>query len=169
MTNNDAFRDLPELEAALQKTAESLRPLVQSLRQVFEAIAPFLEEIAPFVDAIAQHFQRYSRFIDAVRATDWLPYHTVSLDYVEECGDDVSLLDTRLKEFYEENWGGIRDDIESRLDRYQISEETKATFREALTAHSIGHYRCVCRVLFPEIDKEFRIHFFEGAAGKISS
>ena len=55
------------------------------------------------------------------------------------------------------------------MDRYQITAETKATLREALSAHGTGHYRCVCRVLFPEIDREFRIHFFEDAAGSISS
>ena len=63
----------------------------------------------------------------------------------------------------------IRQDIEMRLDRYQITVETKATLREALSAHGTGHYRCVCRVLFPEIDREFRIHFFKDAAGSISS
>ena len=63
----------------------------------------------------------------------------------------------------------IRQDIESRLGQYQISEEAKATFREALSAHSNRHYRCVCRVLFPEIDRQFRIHFFEDEAGSISS
>ena len=27
------------------------------------------------------------------------------------------------------------------------------TFREALSAHEAGYYRCVCRVLFPEIER----------------
>ena len=123
------------------------------------------QAIAPYID----QFVRYHKFINAVRATGWLPYHTLSIDYVEECGDDVALLDDRLTIFYKNNWQGIRQDIETRLDRYHISEDTKATFLEALSAHGAGHYRCVCRVLFPDIDREFRIHLFDDNARSISS
>ena len=63
----------------------------------------------------------------------------------------------------------IRQDIESRLSQYHISEETKETFREALSAHEIGHFRCVCCVLFPTIEREFRRHFFEDSARSINS
>ena len=165
MTDNHAIQSLQKLGAAVQLLIEPLQPFIQSMQRVSQAIAPVLEGIAPYIE----HFVKYHEFIDSVRPTGWLPYHTVSLDYVEECGDDVSLLEARLAEFYENNWQDIRQDIKTRMDRYHISEETKATFREALSAHDVGHYRCVCRVLFPEIDREFRIHFFEDAAGPISS
>ncbi len=165
MTDNHAIQSLQKLGAAVQRLVEPLQPFIQSMQRVSQAIAPVLEGIAPYIE----HFVKYHKFIDSVRPTGWLPYHTVSLDYVEECGDDVSLLEARLAEFYENNWQDIRQDIKTRMDRYHISGETKATFLEALSAHDVGHYRCVCRVLFPEIDREFRIHFFEDAAGSISS
>ena len=79
------------------------------------------------------------------------------------------MLERRLSTFYKDNWSDIRQDIESRLAGYHISEEAKATFREALSAHGMGYYRCVCRVLFPEIDRAFRIQFFDDSAGSISS
>ena len=165
MTDNQAIQSVLKLGAALQRLVEPLQPFIQSLQRVSQAIAPFLEAIAPYIE----HLVRYNKFIDSVRPTGWLPYHTVSLDYVEECRDDVSLLEAHLTGFYKNNWEHIRQDMEMRLDRYHISEETKATFREALSAHAMGQYRCVCRVLFPEIDREFRIQFFEDAAGSISS
>ena len=165
MIDNNAIQSVQKLGAALQRLVEPLQPFIQSLQRVSQAIAPVLEAIAPHIE----YFVRYSKFIDSVRPTGWLPYHTVSLDYVEECGDDVSLLKPHLKEFYETNWDNIRQDIEIRLDRYHISEDTKATFREALSAHGMGYYRCVCRVLFPEIDREFRAHVFKDGAGLISS
>ena len=43
--------------------------------------------------------------------------------------------------------------MKSRLADYHIDDEARATFREALSAHEAGHYRCVCRVLFPEIER----------------
>ena len=165
MTNNQAIQSLLKLGAALNRMLEPLQPFIQSMARVSQAITPFLEAVAPYI----QPFVRYSKFIDSVRPTGWLPYHTVSIDYVEECGDDVDLLEARLTDFYETNWENIRQDIEKRLDHYHIAAETKATFREALSAHAMGHYRCVCRVLFPEIDREFRIQFFDDAAGSISA
>ena len=128
-------------------------------------MAPLIEAIAPYID----RFARYHRFIESVAATDWLPYHTILIDYVEQCGDDLSLLDARMTSFYEDNWGDIRRDMEKRLDLYDIAQETRDTFREALCAHFIGHYRCVCRVLFPQVEREFRMHSFEDRAGPIAS
>ena len=145
---------------------------IQAMARISQTITPYLEAIAPYVEAIApylEHFARFDKFIDAVHATGWLPYHTVAIDCVEECGDDVALLEARLLSFYKDNWEDIRQDIAIRLDQYHISEETRSTFREALSAHGIGHYRCVCCVIFPVIDREFRVHFFEDNAGSISS
>ena len=43
--------------------------------------------------------------------------------------------------------------MESRLGDYHIDEEARAAFREAFAAHDAGLYRCVCRLLFPEIER----------------
>lgn len=165
LADNQAFQSLVNVAANVQRLTEPFQPLSQSMTRASQAIAPFLEAVAPLIE----HQVRYNKFIDAVGPTGWLPYHTLSIDYVEELENDVSLLEVCLAEFYETNWDNIRQDIESRLNFYCISEESKETFREALSAHSVGHYRCVCRVLFPQIEKEFRIHFFEDSAGHITS
>ena len=144
------------LPAALQQLEAVLRPFVQSLTRLSQAIVTHIAPIA-----------KYLNFIDSVDATGWLPYHTVSIAYVEKCGKDMPLLERRLSAFYKENWSDIRQDIESRIVGYHISEDAKATFREALSAHELGHYRCVCRVLFPEIEQGFRVHFFDDKAGQI--
>ena len=157
MTDNRANRNELKLGEALNKMVEPLQPFVQLLQRVSQAMAPIVEAAAPLVE----QFARYNKFINSVRPTGWLPYHTMSLDIVEECGDDVALLEARLTEYYKDNWEDIRQDIETRMHSYHISTESKATFLEALAAHDVGHYRCVCRVLFPEIDREFRIHFLK--------
>lgn len=168
MTDNRSSPIAQNLGAALQQLQQimgSLQPFVQAMAQISKAISPYVEAIAPHIKG----FVRYKKFIDAVRATGWLPYHTLSIDYVEECADDTALLENHISSFYMNNWDNIRQDIESRLTHYDISEETKETFREALSAHEIGHYRCVCSLLFPAIDREFRIHFFQDSTGSISS
>lgn len=159
--NKSAAPIVQKLSEALQQLEAAFRPFAQELVLISQAIAP----LAPHVEL----FVRYHKFIDSVSATGWLPYHSVPIQYVEECDGNTPLLERRLSIFYKANWDNIRQDIESRLDAYRVSEETRATFREALSAHEMGHYRCVCRVLFPEIDRTFRAHFFDDQARRISS
>ena len=149
----------------IESLAVTLRPFVQEITRISQAIAPHIESIRSY----AKSFERYSRFVDSVGATGWLPYHTVPISYVEECGGNTPLLEQRLSSFYETNWNEIRQDIESRLEAYHVDEEARETFREALSAHEAGFYRCVCRVLFPEIERMIRILFFEDKAGTIPS
>ncbi len=115
------------------------------------------------------HFQRYSDFMDSVDATGWLPYDSVSIQLVEACAGDTSLLDRRLSEFYRKNWNRIQQEMELRLVTCPISEESKETFREALIAHREGLHRCVCRLLFPEMERILRECVFEDKAGRIGS
>ena len=65
-----------------------------------------------------------------------------------------------LDEYYAQNWRDVRSSIESRIHEFNIDEEAEATFREALDAHEFGLYRCVCRVLFPEIERILRVQTF---------
>ena len=153
------------LVTALQQQMGPLQPFIQAMARISQALAPYVEAIAPYIKG----FVRYEKFIDSVRATGWLPYHTLPIDYVEKCAEDTALLENHISSFYKDTWNNIRQDIESRLSQYHISEETKETFREALSAHEIGHFRCVCCVLFPTIEGEFRRHFFEDSARSINS
>ncbi len=168
MTDNRSSPIAQNLGAALQHLQQqmgSLQPFIQTMARISQAIAPYVKAIAPRIKG----FVRYHKFIDSVSTTGWLPYHTLSIDYVEQCAEDAALLENHISSFYKITWNNIRQDIESRLSKYHISEETKETFREALSAHEIGYYRCVCSVLFPAIEREFRIRFFEDSAGSIPS
>ena len=100
-----------------------------------------------------QAFAKWSQDVDALNATGWLPFRTVPPRYIDEYGSDSFQLNGYLSEYYSTDWNSIRDNMISRLDRCQIDDEARATFREALKAHELGLYRCVCRVLFPEIER----------------
>ena len=103
MTDNQPIQGLLTLARAVNRMLEPLQPFIQTMARVSEAITPFLEAVAPYIE----HFVRYNKFIDAVRPTGWLPYHTVSIDYVEECGGDISLLESHVANFYQTNWNDI--------------------------------------------------------------
>ena len=138
-----------QLATVAQQLAVSLGPVNKRLRELAEASAPYLvkwSELAP-------RFAEWSRTVDTLNEVGWLPYHTAPFHLVDECGDDLDLLDRRFSEYYRTRWSEIRDDMESRVEDYHIDHEARETFREALSAHEAGLYRCVCRVLFPEIER----------------
>ena len=138
-----------QLSAVFQQLAVSLGPVNEGLRKLAEASAPYLAKWSELAPRLAE----WSRTVDALNEVGWLPYHTAPFHHVDECGDDLDLLDRRFSEYYRTRWSEIRNDMESRLEDYHIDDEARETFREALSAHEAGLYRCVCRVLFPEIER----------------
>ena len=138
-----------QLSTVIQQLAVSLGPLNERLRELAEAWGPYLAKWAELAPRLAE----WSRTVDALNEVGWLPYHTAPFRHVDECGDDLDLLDRRFSEYYRTRWSEIRDEMESRLEGYHIDDEARETFREALSAHEAGLYRCVCRVLFPEIER----------------
>ena len=82
-------------------------------------------------------------------------------------GTTAPRLQTSLLDYYTDNWVEVRTQLESRLSSYDIDDEAKATFREALGVHEAGFYRAVSRLLFPEFERLFRAALFDGCAGRI--
>ena len=145
--------------------------LSDTVRQLNVMCSPFLQQLKEISEAIAPHVEtlvNYFTISEAYRAVGWLPYRLSPFHYVEECGDDTALLDERLANYYKTNWDEIRKDMESRLSKYHIDDEARETFLEALNAHGAGYYRSTCRVLLPEIERVFRVQFFNSKTGKIS-
>lgn len=152
---------LRSLHAVGRSVTEKLEPVVNAVSKLL----PVLAQTQPYIEALL----RANKIIDSLAKTGWLPYHTIGIDYIEESFVGEYSLESRVAEYYEKNWMDIRSDIESRMVSYQISEDAKETLLEAMTAHELGLYRCVCRVLFPEIDRELRIQFFKDKTGTIKS
>ena len=138
-----------QLSTVIQQLAVSLGPLNERLRELAEAWGSYVAKWAELAPRLAE----WSRTVDTLNEVGWLPYHSAPFHYVDECGDDLDLLDTRFSEYYRTQWSEIHEDMESRLEGYHIDDEARETFREALAAHEAGLYRCVCRVLFPEIER----------------
>ncbi|MDE0103554.1 MAG: hypothetical protein OXN89_14355 [Bryobacterales bacterium] len=98
----------------------------------------------------------------------WLPHYSTPFDRVDECDGDVEALRELLWQHYQERWPEVRKGIESRLMRYEVDDEAKATFFEALAAHQAGLYRSVCRVLMLEIERVSRKELHGDAIGNFT-
>ena len=139
-----------------ERVIAAVQTVGEALRQLEHSLGPFLRCLKEWADAAAPHllaFREWNRTVDALNEVGWLPYHSAPFHYVEECGEDLLLLERRFSDYYRTGWSAIRDDMKSRLEDYHIDDEARETFREALSAHEAGLYRCACRVLFPEIER----------------
>ena len=164
----------PEIEKAVELFNRDMQPLMQRLSDTFERweaiLQPFLQELEPVFEGLAklaeataphiQKFVRYHKIVEKFEAIGWLPYHLAPVDYVEHYEGDFVHLERKVSEYYLTQWTSIRADMESRFSDYHIDDEARDTFREALSAHEHKHYRCVCRVLFPELERMIRLNLF---------
>lgn len=157
--NKDVQPLMQRLSDVFERWEMTLQPLLQELEPVFQGLARLVEVAAPHV----QKFVRYHKIVEKFDATGWLPYHLAPVDYVENYEGDSIHLERKISEYYLTQWPNIREDLESRLGDYHIDDEARNTFREALSAHEHQNYRCVCRVLFPEIERMIRLNLFNDA------
>ena len=170
IANDEKTDTVRVLADGLASMARELEPALKGLRELAACVEPLtrsLETIAaPLVQVLAPVWAKWHA-ADSLLKRGWVPNHTTPFDLVAECEDDVRL-QTSLLAHYTDNWCEVRVRLETRLASYDIDDEAKATFREALDAHEAGFYRSVSRLLFPEFERVFRAALFDGRAGRIS-
>ena len=153
--NSDAFADgfkkwLVTSKALFAEVSQHLEPLVLGWQHFMKTAAPVVLEVWP-------EFVKWNVSSELLGRAGWLPHYTTPFGYIAECGEDIDAVRSRLLDYYTNSWQNVRSEIESRLSDYKIDAEAKAAFDEALDAHEAGLYRCVCRVLFPEIERVVRL------------
>ncbi len=149
----------PEFDSAVQKILEDRARFTKGIENLGLGSA----------SAVAKKMAQIGRNTQALDDSGWLPHYSTPFAVVEECNGDTAALQARLEKHYQDGWQNIRRDIETRLTSYDIDDEAKATFREALTAHETGLYRSVCRVLLPEIERVARIELHGDKLERITS
>ena len=154
------------LTSTLAPLLHEIEPFLKGLTELSTRLAPLIRSLAPIFDALAPLWERW-QLADNLLAQGWVPNHTTPLELVADCGDDYAKLHTWLLAYYTENWEQVRTQLQTRLSSYDIDDEAKATFHEALDAHEAGLYRSVSRLLFPEFERVFRATLFEGRAGQV--
>ena len=157
---------LESIAKSLQALAITAAPALEAVGKAIAAISPPIGEYAPLVLEFARQNREWTHAKEVLAKAGWVPHYTNPGD-IEELGEDVEAIQCRLLKYYEENWQSVRTEIELRLAEYRIDEEAKATFDEALSAHEAGLYRCVCRVLFPEIERLLRTQVPTGGMNEV--
>lgn len=138
-----------QLENLIEKKLSSDKYVESQIFQEVEREFPDCKEQVMFI-------LDYVSSCKAHRSLGWLPYYPQTFELAKRCGNNIRLLDTELSNFYSRKWHWIREEILSDLENYCIAKEAKLTLEEALIAHDKNLYRCVCRVLPPEIERLIR-------------
>ena len=127
-------------------TAEVCVPANTGLRALAQFVVPFVAGIV-YYDHIATFYE----------TSGWLPYRTVPfrLHFVEHPKARSEAYPS-IRKYYEDSSREILQDIETRVEGYEMDTEAVAVMEEAIQAHRAGLYRSVCRVLLPEIERVIR-------------
>ena len=151
---------------AVGRSESAVRRIIVSQGRFARAVARLqLGSLA----ATARELVRHAHRAQALDEAGWLPHHSMPFDRVEECAGDADAIHRLLSRHYRERWSDVHGDIEAQLAEYDIDDEAKATFGEALNAHEAGFYRSVCRVLMPEIERVSRVELHGDRLDRITS
>ena len=132
-------------------------PNISAWQAFAKALEPIAEAFVLIVSKLEQEFSKYDYANAALSKAGWVPHYTTPFEYISAWDSAPEMIHDELLDYYTDKWSKIRLEMESRLWGYNIDPESKATFGEALGAHEAGLYRCVSRVLFPEIERLLRI------------
>lgn len=149
-------KQLPDIEAPL-------RPLLEKLEQIETA---FDKSLGPFkeLEERGKRIARQAKSAELIDEAGWLPHYT-NVGLLRTGSGQPDEIRCELSAHYRERWSDVRDEIESHLAEYRVDDEAKSTFEEALDAHEAGLYRCVCRVLMPEVERVVRTELHDGDLG----
>lgn len=152
----------PAFAKAADDLAETGKSLAKSMQGLFDILskADWTPVLKVFSEIAAQ-----GQRAELVGESGWLPHHTTPFDQLafdEDERPDAAQVNALVASYYRDNWEVAAAKFRARLEGYEIDEEAKATFIEALAIHGAGHYRAAPRLLFPEIERVASDEFFEG-------
>ena len=143
--------------------------IVECLEELVERETPrirkFMETAAPLLSPVLSDIEKWNISMDVLAKAGWLPHYTMPFAAIAKSDGNEDQVCAAILEYYTRNWENVREQIENRLTGYRIDAEAKATLREAFDAHESGLHRCVCRVLFPEIERVLFVKLFGGILG----
>ena len=175
----EGLRQAMQPLADLQEQIAGIRTQFRKVHEQNLEVARAIQDSDRFVSAIARWFEplatvaeqliSHARTAKALDEAGWLPHYSTPLNRVDACAGDSDAIHALMSDYYREHWQEVRRDIEARLIAYQLDDEAKAAFREALAAHEAGLYRSVCRHLMLEIERVARRELHNDSLERITS
>ena len=147
---------IEKLKPHLEKLSEYLRENEEELSSPFKALEAAVPDIARVLGPYLAPMAKQAKLVGVLDETGWLPFGHAPYHCMEQHGGDAERVDACMSSYYFKHWHEIRRSLEENLKTYHVDDEARAAFDEALSAHEARLYRCVCRLLFPEIERTLR-------------
>ncbi|MGI4880725.1 MAG: hypothetical protein ACRYG4_24945 [Janthinobacterium lividum] len=152
----------PAYLSSMAKIGETTRRVVAGFAG---AQAPWNRSIAEILRPLQDVFVRIEaegQKARLVSSCGWLPHETMPFNEIDIAQASPEEVDALVEAHYRHNWASIENTIAHSVDGYDIDDEAKATYREALTAHGLGLFRVSPRLLFPEIERVVSVELYGG-------
>lgn len=178
--HKDALTLFPEIQ---KRVAVQIQPLAELQRQLAQISLPtqrFLQDMAENAKRVQAILPRprleHIRILEQVAKTDRRKRVLDRLNLLPHASTPFALLDgneadevlkAKVEQHYRDNWQNVSENIQKRAEKFDVDEEAKAVLVEALQAHGNGHYRSVCRLLLPEIERVARVELLGNSMGTI--
>lgn len=155
---------------ALHRFATGTRNFSESVRRQLTEfqgsdLAKTIRDGLPLIAAATSRFGANEEFLK----NQVLPHRTSPIHLLETHKDNPETFRAAVEQYYKENWAAVRRDLLKKSSTYNVEEETKDVFREAVNCHDRGLYRSSVRLIFPEIERLYRSTTGEAVGGTVTS
>lgn len=124
---------------------------------------PVLERIR----LVGAFYERYLPASSVLKNAGILPHAlTPWMQFNSESPDEFPSV---VLGYFEHNWGYLEDELKSGVISYNVSDQAKAAFVEALRCHDQGCYRASVLAVLTAIERESRVRFGIGTRGRATS
>lgn len=145
----------PSIFAFIQNVQELAEPITKMAETMEGILLPLSKLTTPYLETFSKIGQIFE-LSRQLNKSGWLPHHTTPPNLIQGTPEDISFA---LENYYKQNWPNVRLAIENKISSYDLDYESKAVIAEILNSHESGHYRSVCRTIFPEIERLSRLEF----------
>lgn len=160
---------LPKVEISTSPVIEAMSRMLEPYQAIFADIEAHFAKLSARMAEPLRHMAEEADKCKRLQEAGWLPHASCPAELVQDSELSGAPLDAAVETHYRTNWSLISETLASRIDRYEIDSEAKATYREALRAHEFGLFRCAPRLLYPEIERVSRIELHGGSMDPITS
>ncbi|RWE34991.1 hypothetical protein [Mesorhizobium sp.] len=166
---NDDYKKMLDPLSALTKSIDdatnAVEQLVRAAPELFRKIELAFEAFHETTAGFARWFRDHERATRIFAVVGWLPHETWPAGLIGSDDDSQNLeeIRDRLALHYQDEWPTVEQQFASSFDRLNVEDETRKVLAEALTSHRDGKYRSVVRLLFPEIENEIRVAFYQNS------
>jgi hypothetical protein len=154
----------------LERHSESIKSFLVGFEQLarnLHVVATRVADALPSEEALGR-FEKINAQRDKLDVIGFLPHQSMRL-IIEDDGLSEDALSQAIENHFSEHWLEVAEIFQRDIDGFDVDDEAKATFREALAAHGNGHYRSVCRLLFPEFERIIRYELHGGQLSGLTS